>query len=84
MSLIKWRWEQIDDWSSRTKVFGGWLVRIIYEETTIDHGNCHTNQNYPENIIFISDPKHEWEFVTEAQELEAERLLKNEQKEKKT
>lgn len=51
------KWEDIsndqDAGCSRLKIFGGWLV-VAWVNTD--------DKALPENLLFISDPKHEWEL----------------------
>ena len=53
------KWEEINDdkdaGCARLKIFGGWLVVAWVNEY---EGDIHP----PENLLFISDPKHEWEL----------------------
>jgi hypothetical protein len=44
---IPWKWEELDIWTDRAKVIGGWLVRSMFA----DNG---------ESIVFINDPDHRW------------------------
>ena len=51
------KWEDINNdlyaGSARLKIFGGWLV-VAW---------VNTNRGLlPENLLFISDPKHKWEL----------------------
>lgn len=42
MSELKW--EQVDGWTLRLKIYGGWLV---------------THRN-PSGMTFVPDPEHKW------------------------
>ena len=49
---IEFEMEKIDDGIFRAKVFGGWIVkssRDVYNAVS-------------ESMVFIPDPKHEWEM----------------------
>ena len=56
------RWEDVDagshqyttDSTERLKVHGGWLIRL-------QHRSSKT-----QDVIFLSDPNHEWELEEEA------------------
>ena len=47
---IEFKWEPTDHTAIRTKVFGGWIVRV-YSADQISGGVC-----------FVPDPKHEWKI----------------------
>ena len=51
-------WEEIDGYSERAKVFGGWLVRC-YEPYW--DGDQQYEYRYVA-MAFIPDPNHEWEI----------------------
>jgi len=47
--------EEIDKYTNRLKVHGGWFVRTMSEQLTRSSPATHT--------IFIADPRHEWEIT---------------------
>ena len=47
---IVWCWEVLDQYTVRTKVFGGWLVSNQVEK----------KGNISNSLIFLADRDHEW------------------------
>ena len=59
---MKFEWETIDNFHSRAKVPGGWVVKAI-EDVSHDrpeHGGMVSGWDYRPAICFIPDPNHEW------------------------
>ena len=60
-------WENIGIWDSRTKVFGGWIVKCtepVYHLSTesIEGGN---GWDWRISTCFVPDSKHEWDLFDE-------------------
>ena len=53
---LRFKYEQIDSVTYRAKVPGGWLIKS--EDPT-----WKPDQSVQVNLIFISDPNHEWEII---------------------
>jgi len=59
-------WEAIDDYHSRAKVFGGWLVKTF--ENVVHADPFNQGQGMVDGwdlrvaMAFVPDPKHEWEL----------------------
>lgn len=48
---IEWEWEQLDIYTRRAKVIGGWIV----------NSNFTDEETYAaESLVFIPDRDHEW------------------------
>jgi hypothetical protein len=56
---IKFEWEEIENshgiYTYRAKVIGGWVF------SSVTMGSMY-RRYMAENIVFISDPNHEWEL----------------------
>jgi hypothetical protein len=52
MTTPKLKWERIDNYTDRAKVFGGWLVRSYSERATF--------QPVPIAMCFVPDEHHVW------------------------
>lgn len=58
MKKIKFEWEEMcDQYTHRAKVIGGWIVRS-YNFLSDDN----SFGSVSECLVFIPDPKHEWEI----------------------
>jgi len=59
-------WEQIDDWHSRAKVFGGWLVKalepVVHDNTLYGHGMMDV-WDFRVAMAFVPDANHEWTIL---------------------
>lgn len=49
---IEFKWESMGDSTWRAKVIGGWIVAHIIEG----------DKEFTNSMVFIPDPKHEWEI----------------------
>jgi hypothetical protein len=47
---IEWLWEPLDDETSRSKVYGGWLI-------------CHKSSVKSESMVFMPDRDHVWNIM---------------------
>ena len=56
---MEWKWEELDKYTCRAKVFGGWLVQVFAGRPDGD---------YCSSMCFVSDPKHEWVIDEKASE----------------
>ena len=65
---MKLEWETIDNYHTRAKVFGGWLVKA-YE--CQEHASYMTDQGYwartqshemSVSMAFVPDPQHRWDI----------------------
>ena len=59
---MEWKWERLDDNTSRVKVIGGWLVHRHRRE---DWGK---SVAMSESMLFIPDRDHEWIIVAPIEE----------------
>lgn len=50
---IPFKWESIGEGTTRSKVFGGWIVQ---DSMCDQEGNTIS-------MVFIADPNHEWEIA---------------------
>ena len=46
-----WKWEELDEYTFRAKVIGGWLV------------HCACSKNKSESLVFVADRDHEWHIL---------------------
>lgn len=53
---IEWKWEKLDESTSRVKVIGGWLIccNVVKNDVVINRSTS-----------FISDINHEWTIIEE-------------------
>jgi hypothetical protein len=53
---IEWKWEVLDEHTSRCKVIGGWIVVCLVQ------GKDHTGKTkqISSSMTFIPDRDHEW------------------------
>lgn len=59
--VIPLEWEQLDEGTSRAKVFGGWLIKCERYEERYNHKTYrYENPLLTETVIFIPDLNHEW------------------------
>lgn len=59
------KWEDIDDWNQRAKVYGGWIVKTsesVYHMET-PHGGSGDGWDWRISTCFVPDPEHEWVIV---------------------
>ena len=56
-------WEDIDNYHTRAKVFGGWIVKASESVThdTRDNG-MQSGWDWRIAMVFVPDPKHEWKL----------------------
>lgn len=61
---IEFEFEQIDAYHTRTKVFGGWIVKSISDVHVKMHEDMPPTDGYEwrESMVFVPDAKHEWHF----------------------
>lgn len=59
---MKFQWEKLDSECQRAKVIGGWVLR------SRDVDDCNTHYTV-ESMVFIHDPKHEWNIEVRESEL---------------
>lgn len=63
---IKFEWEQLDDWNSRVRVIGGWLIKAtedVAHNLSAEARGIESGWDFRLAITFIPDPKHEWEIL---------------------
>jgi hypothetical protein len=56
-------WESIDGYTFRSKVFGGWLVKVLEDVVHLDsprHSNSVNGYDWRVAMTFVPDPEHEW------------------------
>ena len=61
---MEWKWERLDDRTSRAKVPGGWLVNHRSSASVSDMGG--SSVSIGDSMCFIPDPNHEWTIESEA------------------
>jgi hypothetical protein len=49
---MKFEWQKIEKYTRRAKVFGGWII----------HSFDSVEDSLSESMVFIPDPKHEWDL----------------------
>jgi hypothetical protein len=56
-------WEKINNYTTRAKVYGGWLVKIVEDvyQYNSDRGWTSGNDWRPA-LAFVPDPKHVWDL----------------------
>ena len=58
---MNFEWEQLDEWTNRAKVHGGWIVRT---STPVAHVNrdmyCGQREDYRISTVFVPDLNHDW------------------------
>ena len=58
---MKFEWEQLDEWTNRAKVHGGWIVQSF---TPVAHANKQTyigeKKDYRIATVFVPDTNHDW------------------------
>jgi len=67
MAAIPFKWEKMDNHTSRAKVVGGWLVRVEVSRQLEEEraGKC-PNPIFLTDAItvtFVPDPEHQWEIA---------------------
>lgn len=61
---MKFKFERIDDYHSRAKVHGGWLVKVCENVVhVLDDRGMDCGWDYRIAMAFVPDPKHEWEVL---------------------
>ena len=61
-------WERIDDYTERSKVFEGWLVKAhadVYHNFNDDRGMA-CGWDFRVTMCFVPDENHEWELQTQS------------------
>jgi hypothetical protein len=53
-------WEEIDLYTDRAKILGGWIVRYIITSNFWNSGGENCVQ--APSITFVPDPEHKWEI----------------------
>lgn len=63
---MKLEWEGVNVDTSRLKVFGGWVLRVVDDVAhNIPEPGRQIGWNWRSHICFIPDPKHEWRLPGE-------------------
>jgi len=57
-------WEDLDMYTKRAKVLGGWIVKC-YEPITVRINEYNTQQEFSISTTFVSDPMHLWQVYKE-------------------
>ena len=57
---MEFKWEKIDDYHVRAKVFGGWLVKSFESVHHWVNGQFHWGRDWRVAMAFVPDPNHEW------------------------
>jgi len=58
---MKFEFEQIDNWHTRAKVPGGWLVKATESVVHVtDINGIDDGYDWRIAMAFVPDPKHEW------------------------
>jgi hypothetical protein len=63
------KWEEIDRYHMRAKVFGGWLVKStspVVHNFTADGRGMESGWDFRETMAFVPDPNHEWKLEASA------------------
>jgi len=50
---IVWEWEEIDQWTTRVKVHGGWLVHVSVGDA----------KKFSTSVVFVHDPDWQWQPI---------------------
>ena len=61
---MKFEWEELgDNYSKRAKVHGGWIV-VHYTDVVheTEHQGMAGGWDWRSSMVFVPDPKHEWEL----------------------
>lgn len=69
--MIMLKWENIDDWTQRAKVFGGWLVRTnepVVHNLMNEGRGMEDGWDYRISMCFVPDPNYEWIITREEQQ----------------
>lgn len=66
---IEFKFESIDSYHSRAKVFGGWIVKSIADVHVKMYEDVKPSEGYEwtELMVFVPDAKHEWHFCQGAE-----------------
>lgn len=59
---MKFEFEQIDNSTTRAKVYGGWLVKTYEDVMTNFDNRKDTGYEWRVAMAFVPDAKHEWEI----------------------
>lgn len=65
----KWVWEQLDDWTKRARVQGGWLVKVEEPVSHIDMGNHSDGYDWRIALTFVPDVMGLWTFKQEVKDV---------------
>lgn len=57
------KWEEIDEYHQRAKVFGGWIVKAYQNVVHNRDGLMQSGWDWRASITFVPDPKHEWKLL---------------------
>lgn len=59
---MKFEYENVDSFTQRAKVFGGWIVKNTCDvfSSLLTHQSNSNGYEWRESICFVPDPKHEW------------------------
>ena len=80
--MDKLEWESIDNYHTRAKVFGGWLIKA-YEDVSHNLPDQGLRNGWDLRIAmcFMPDPEHKWEVETsEMRKIKAEEDARLEKK----
>jgi len=51
---LEWKWEELDNFTQRARVIGGWIVKAYDDE------------EFPGiSLVFLNDQDHEWQIVAQ-------------------
>lgn len=59
---MKFEWEEIDNFHSRAKVFGGWIVKSMEDVMHNTDDGMNFGWDWRVAMAFVPDAKHEWEI----------------------
>ena len=65
---IKFEYEDVDDFTQRAKVFGGWIVKThepVHHSNTDGCGSSGNGWDWRLSTCFVPDMKHEWQPFTQ-------------------
>lgn len=57
------KWEKIDNYHQRAKIFGGWLVKSYEDVFQSDRDTIGYDMRVA--MCFVPDPSHEWTLTQE-------------------
>lgn len=61
MNALEWKWEQIDNYHSRAKVIGGWLVKAY--ENVLSAPDGQSGYEWRVAMTFVPDEGHRWNIL---------------------